>query len=94
MITRRKLFGLVAGAVVAPKELLASPLAGTPVFSMEMLQKAYAAAKFAGPEPNLMAYPMMPEECFFATPIFITSPRTMFKITGLKLPDDKEEVSC
>lgn len=62
-ITRRKLFGLVAGAAIAPKELLAAP-AATGAITLEMLQKAYAAATFAGPAPNLMAYPMTPEECF------------------------------
>lgn len=45
-ITRRKLFGLLAGAAVAPKELLAAPVAATGAITMEALQRAYAAAKF------------------------------------------------
>jgi hypothetical protein len=79
MITRRKLFGLVAGAVVAPKELLAAPVAGTPVFSIEMLQKAYATATFVDP--------LAPEGCMY---FYIPSPRSMFMITGIKAPEPEE----
>jgi hypothetical protein len=86
VITRRKLFGLVAGAVVAPKELLAAPKVASGAITLEMLQKAYSAATFRTPPEYIFYYPSTPDECF------VDSPRMNFKVSGFKIWDDKEEV--
>lgn len=84
MLTRRKLFGLLAGAAVAPKELLAAPVA-TGAITLEMLQRAFIAA---GPPPEwVFYYPADFTECFHE-PITVRSPRMMFKIEGLTIPDE------
>jgi hypothetical protein len=96
MLSRRKFFALIAGALAAPKVLLAAPL------QMKLRQPGISAPNGCGGFPGwkegqgyIWQYPATSDECYWANPpgdpekfYFNLSPRMNFKITGITTPDE------